>query len=152
MNQLCSLLHGQLRQPFEWNYFLLLTGRIVLSNKKRNLRKYSEVFFKHFPKKKDIWRTLYKHVSLSHNRSTTSVSVISELFHSIYSCVLLVIKSFWKFSCNSDLTVRFSWIHFSFWFIFFYQSLYELFNSIKIIYNLSCPGLHITRCEWCDLY
>ena len=27
------------------NYFPLLTGRIVLSNKKRNLRKYSVVFF-----------------------------------------------------------------------------------------------------------
>ena len=26
----------------------------------------------------------------------------------------------------------------------FYQSLYELFNSIKIIYNLSCLGLYIT--------
>ena len=30
----------------------MLTGRIVLSNKKRNLRKYSVVFLKHFPKKK----------------------------------------------------------------------------------------------------
>ena len=40
--------------PFEWNYFALLTGKIVLLNKKkRNLRKYSAVFFlKNFPKKK----------------------------------------------------------------------------------------------------
>ena len=37
-----------------------VTGSIVLSNKKRNSRKYSEVFLKHFPKKKKvIWRTLY---------------------------------------------------------------------------------------------
>ena len=48
---------GQPRQPFECNYFPLLSGRIVLSNKKRNFRKYSAVFFKHFPKK-GIWRTL----------------------------------------------------------------------------------------------
>ena len=52
MNRLCRLLHGQPRQPFEWNYFPLLNGRIVLSYKKRNLRKYSVAFFlKHFPKK-----------------------------------------------------------------------------------------------------
>ena len=38
-------------QPFEWNYFPLLIERIVLSNKKRNLRKYS-FFFKVFSKKK----------------------------------------------------------------------------------------------------
>ena len=38
------LLHGQPRQPFELNYFPLLNERIVLSNKKRNLRKYSLVF------------------------------------------------------------------------------------------------------------
>ena len=37
----------------EWNFFPLLTGRIVLSNKKRNLRKYSVVFcLKHFPRKR----------------------------------------------------------------------------------------------------
>ena len=48
------LLHGQPRQPFEWNYFPLLTGRIILSNKKSNLRKYSVFFFKHFPKKKMV--------------------------------------------------------------------------------------------------
>ena len=40
----CRLLHDQLRQLFEWNYFPLLTLRIVLLNKKRNLRKYSIVF------------------------------------------------------------------------------------------------------------
>ena len=38
------LLLGQSRQPFEWNYFPLLTGKIILSNKKRNLGKYSVVF------------------------------------------------------------------------------------------------------------
>ena len=48
----CRLLHGQPRQPFEWKYFPLLTGRIVLSNKKRNLRKYSVVVLKAFSKKK----------------------------------------------------------------------------------------------------
>ena len=42
-----------------WNYFPLLTERIVLSNKKKNLRKYSVVFFKAFSKKKVIWLTLY---------------------------------------------------------------------------------------------
>ena len=46
------LLHGQPRQPFEWTYFPLLTGRIVLSNKKRNLRKYSVVLFLRIFKKK----------------------------------------------------------------------------------------------------
>ena len=35
---------GQPRQSFEWNYFPLLTGRILLSNKKSNFRKYSVVF------------------------------------------------------------------------------------------------------------
>ena len=47
----CRLLHGQPRQPFKWNYCPLLTGRIVLSNKERNLGKYS-VFLKAFSKKK----------------------------------------------------------------------------------------------------
>ena len=37
----------------------LLIGRILLSNKERNLRKYSVVVFKNFPKKKDIFGTLY---------------------------------------------------------------------------------------------
>ena len=46
------LLHGQSRQPFKWNYFPLLTGRIVLWNKKGNLRKYSDFFYLHFPKKR----------------------------------------------------------------------------------------------------
>ena len=39
------LKNWQPRQPFEWYDFPLLTGKIVLSNKKRNLRKYSVVFF-----------------------------------------------------------------------------------------------------------
>ena len=43
--------HGQPSPPFEGYYFPLLTGRIVLSNEKRNLRKYSVVFLKHFQKK-----------------------------------------------------------------------------------------------------
>ena len=47
MNRLCRLLHGQ---PFQWNYFPLLTGRIVLSNKNRNLSKYSVVFLSVFQK------------------------------------------------------------------------------------------------------
>ena len=49
-NVIVWLLHGQPRQPFKWNDLPLLTGRIILSNKKRNLRKYSAVFLKHFPK------------------------------------------------------------------------------------------------------
>ena len=53
--------HGQPSQPFEWNYLPLLTERIVLSNKKRNLRKYSVVFFKAFSIKKGIWGSLYIH-------------------------------------------------------------------------------------------
>ena len=47
MERSCRLLHGQPRQPFP-----LLTGRIVLSNKKRNLRKYATVILRHFPKKR----------------------------------------------------------------------------------------------------
>ena len=41
----CWLLHGKPRQPFEWNYFLLLTGRIVLSNKKKKFEKIFNSFF-----------------------------------------------------------------------------------------------------------
>ena len=53
MHRSCRLLQGQSRQPFKWNYFPLLTRRIVLSNKIRNLRKYSVGFLlNHFPKKK----------------------------------------------------------------------------------------------------
>ena len=37
LDQSRSLLHGQPRQTFEWNYFPLLTGRIVLSNKKKEI-------------------------------------------------------------------------------------------------------------------
>ena len=42
MDRSCRLLHGQTRRPFEWNYFPLLTGRIVLSNKKRNFNAFSK--------------------------------------------------------------------------------------------------------------
>ena len=31
----CRLLHGRPRQPFEWNYFPILIGRILLSNSKK---------------------------------------------------------------------------------------------------------------------
>ena len=41
----CRLLHCRPSQSFEWNYFPLLIERIVLSNKIRNFRKYSVVFF-----------------------------------------------------------------------------------------------------------
>ena len=59
MNRSCRLLHGQPRQPFEWKYFSLLTEMIVLSNKKKKFEKIFSSFFKHFPKRKVIWRTLY---------------------------------------------------------------------------------------------
>ena len=52
MDRSCRLLHGQPRQPFKWNYFPLLTGRIVLSNKKRNFENIQKFFFKAFPKKR----------------------------------------------------------------------------------------------------
>ena len=58
LDRSCRLLHGQPRQPFEWNYFILLTGRIVLSNRKRNLRKYSVVFLSSFQKKGTAEATL----------------------------------------------------------------------------------------------
>ena len=44
---------------FEWNYFPLVTGGIALSNKKRNLRKYSVVFLKHFLKKRYLADPIY---------------------------------------------------------------------------------------------
>ena len=51
------LLHGQSRQSFEWNYFHLLTGRNVLSNKKKeNIQQF---FLSIFQKKKGIWGTRY---------------------------------------------------------------------------------------------
>ena len=43
---------GPPRQPFEWNYFPLLTGSVVLSNKNISLRKYSVDFFKNIFQKK----------------------------------------------------------------------------------------------------
>ena len=43
---------GQPRQPFEWNYFPLLTERIVLSNKKKKFEKIFRSFFKAFSNKK----------------------------------------------------------------------------------------------------
>ena len=51
-------------QPFEWNYFPLLNGRIVLSNKKKKKFKkiFSSFFFKAFSKKKGFWQTLYVHM------------------------------------------------------------------------------------------
>ena len=46
------LLHGQLRQPFECNYFPLLIGNIVLLNEKKKFEKIFRSFFlKHFQKK-----------------------------------------------------------------------------------------------------
>ena len=42
---MCRLLNGQPRQRFEWNYFPLLTVRIVLSNKKKKFEKiFSSLF------------------------------------------------------------------------------------------------------------
>ena len=38
-----------------WSRGIVGIGRIVPSNKKRNLRKYSIVFLKHFPKKKKLF-------------------------------------------------------------------------------------------------
>ena len=52
----CLLLPSQ---PFEWNYFPLITGRIVLPNKKEIWENIQKFFLKHFPKKKCIWRTQY---------------------------------------------------------------------------------------------
>ena len=46
----CRLMHGQPRQPFEWNYF------IDLSNNKRYFRKYSVHFFFKAFSKKVIWQ------------------------------------------------------------------------------------------------
>ena len=45
-NDRCRLLHGQPRQPFELNYFPLLNGRIVLSNKRQKFEKIFSSFFK----------------------------------------------------------------------------------------------------------
>ena len=44
------------------NYFPLLAGRIVLSNKIRNLRKYSVVFLRHFRKERYLADPLFKSV------------------------------------------------------------------------------------------
>ena len=53
LDQSCRLLHGHGRgSHLNEIIFPILTRRIVLSNKKRNLRKYSVVFFKAFSKKK----------------------------------------------------------------------------------------------------
>ena len=89
MDRSCSLLHGQPRQPFEWNYFPILTERIVLPIKKRNLRKYSVVFFlKHFPKKRYFADPLNKSVFLYAPFSNTSVSCILLLLLLIFSFIL----------------------------------------------------------------
>ena len=44
---------------FEWNYFPLLTGRIILSNKKKEIWENVQWFFLSIFQKKGIWRTLY---------------------------------------------------------------------------------------------
>ena len=65
-------LHGRSRQPFEWNYFPLLTGRTVLSNKKRNLRKYSIDFFKAFSKK-IFWKKAFSKKKLFGGPCTSDI-------------------------------------------------------------------------------
>ena len=81
------LLLCQPRQPFEWNYFPLLTGGIVLSNKKSNLRKYSVVFFfKVFSKKKVISRTVYRRVPFpeyARHKYSTKNNMLSHLVYLI---------------------------------------------------------------------
>ena len=62
MKRSCRLLHGQPRQPFEWNYFPLLTGRIVLWEIFEKI--FCNFFFKAFSKKKVfggpyIYKTLF---------------------------------------------------------------------------------------------
>ena len=79
MDRSCKLMHGQPRQPFNWNYFPLLTGRIVLSNKKANLRKYSAVVFKAISKKKfDLVLSWYTNWLLSHKYDGLSTTVVFE--------------------------------------------------------------------------
>ena len=59
-NRLYRLLYGQPRQPFEWNYFPLLTGRIVLSNEKKVIWENIQCsFFKAFSKKRYLADHIY---------------------------------------------------------------------------------------------
>ena len=48
----CRLLYGQPSQPFEWNYFPLLIGRIVILNKKKEFKKIFSSFLGIFQKRK----------------------------------------------------------------------------------------------------
>ena len=55
-------------------------GRIVLSTKKRNLRKYSVVFFKVFSKKIGIWRTQYNHKKIGSLQTCSNSLILSYTF------------------------------------------------------------------------
>ena len=84
---------GLPRQPFQWNYFLLLTGRIVLSNKKRNLRKYSVIFLKHFPKKNLV--DLYL-ISIRFQYTVVFITNIKFNWLLVYSDTIMAIIKSWK--------------------------------------------------------
>ena len=86
-------------QPFEWNYFPLLTGRIVLSNKKRNFKKYSVVWFEHFPKKK-IYGGPYA------KSPTTSKVPLNFVMSSLYFIFIVYINHLSDTDISPSLVVR----------------------------------------------
>ena len=113
--------------------------------------------------RRKIAAKIYKHVSLSQ-------SCLRYLFLSSQSSFTVHKYCSWsslskQFFCNWVWMLKNYIILQKFFFFFFvreqcfnlvfvsllYQSLI-LFNSTKLIYNLSCLVLHITRYEWCDLY
>ena len=89
--------------------FPLLTGRIILSNKKINLKKYSVVFFKHFPKK-GIWRNLHKSVLKPiwlygiHIRGTASSSNVEKLQRRQSKHLRIITKAPWYIR-NSNIHI-----------------------------------------------
>ena len=73
MNRSCRQLHDQ---PFEWNYFPLLTVSIV---QKKNLEKIFSSFFKAFSKKKVFagpYRSLYQEAIHKNTNKFEEIAVI----------------------------------------------------------------------------
>ena len=94
-----------------------MTGRIVLSNKKRTLRKYSVVFVSIFPKKKKLfggpcnWKTIPSKISLCNSKASVHKHIFSD-YYNVYKSLTqhIIQKKKEKINLCSSFVSLYSWI------------------------------------------
>ena len=102
MDLSCRLLHGQPKQPFEWNYFPLLTRRIVLSNKERSFEKIF-ISFLSISQKKGIWRAIYMSGGTYSSKSTSYNRCLGNFSWQFYLLSEYLQEDCWKKVAERDI-------------------------------------------------